>query len=426
MDSAVEMETYGLDVAVPDSVAGRERAEDGIRVLVKAAMPHYNRAVRSARSGEVEEALQAIRSALRLFPYSRKFVDLGLTLSIQHGDFGLAKRLLRLADKLGIDEDLPEYRNALGEAISDWNRFLEDTAALRDKYQDEAASQSYRELLLLASRVPNQTDPSGSEPLSEQERFHLQDLGISRDDPDPSRSTGVSSAEKWLFGAGKRAAVLGIVGALGLAVGFAANSITGNQGRGIDPAVGAAGSDTTTSPPPVRVDSILRQIATINRNLAEGKPLAAANAYDKLSVPKKMSNQSSTAKKVKVASESLQPAIDWALYEKAVGEWEQENFDRAVDLLTEIDSNEVGTEREKFYMLGISAHKTSRPELAKENLQKLLEGPFSLEDYPHYEAQAAYVLVQLLSGDESQKYARLIAEKYSDTIYYNSTVRSLI
>lgn len=423
MDSPVEMEAYGLNVTVPDSVAGRERAEEGIEVLVKAAMPHYNRAVRLIQSGEVDqsrqvgEALQAIRSALRLFPYSRKFVDLGLTLSIQHGDFRLAKRLLRLADKLGIDEDLPEYRNALEEAISDWNRFLEDTTALREKYQDETASQSYRELLLLAERV----DSREPDPLSDREQSHLEDLGVSSteviEDPPPSNG--------WISEIQKRAVLLGVVGTLGLAVGFAASFTTGDQDGGVAPTEETATSDTTTDSTLVRADSILRQVAIANRNLAEGKPLAAAKIQDSLSAPENLS-ATSAAEKVRVASRPLQPVIDQALYEKAAREWEQGNFDGVVDLLAEIDSNEVGTERERLYMLGISAHKAGRPEHAKESLQKLLEGPFDLEDHPHYEAQAAYVLVQLLSEDESRKYVRLISEKYSDTIYYNSIVRSFI
>jgi len=123
---------------------------------------------------------------------------------------------------------------------------------------------------------------------------------------------------------------------------------------------------------------------------------------------------------------SVRSLIDQRLYAAAVSAWEAGDFREVVNLLTNIHSDTVGTERERLYMIGVSANRTGETEIAIKNLRELLKIEELGEGYPHYEAQAAYALVQLLSGAEAQRYANLISEKYSGTLYYNSTVRSYL
>lgn len=411
MASTVRVNVAGLTAFIPKSIADSQDGEGAVEALVRAAGPHYNDAVRSVRSQQIPEALQEVRTVLRLCPYCIEFVDFGLALSIQHGDYDLAKRLLRWAREVEIDVDLPEYDSALERSVSDWNRFLNNTSALRKKYQSPDSSASYRELLLLSDRASTEL----TEPLSEQERSFLKQHGVSLPDEEVSSSSQVRQRSNWQ----KQVVVAGVVGLVGLAVGLGIYDFYIN-GETRSVKVEALTAEIDSLQQRTRqVESIFRRTGRANLYLARGKPLAANKVWA-------TTGNVSDADEIEAAKKSVRRAIDERLYAAGISAWESEDFRKVVELLTEISSDTVGSGIERRYMLGISAHQVGESEIAEENLQKLLKIKTLGEEYPHYEAQAAYALVQLLSGTEAQRYANLIAEKYSDTLYYNSTVRSYL
>ncbi|MFB6230484.1 MAG: hypothetical protein ABEL04_04935 [Salinibacter sp.] len=411
MASPVKITVAGLTAVVPKSIADREDGEEAVEALLRAAGPHYNDAVRSVRSEQIPEALQQVRTALRLCPYCIQFVDFGLALAIRHGDFELAKRLLTWAREAEIYAELPDYESALDRSVSDWNRFLNDTSALRKKYQSPDPSASYRELLLLSERAGTEL----KEPLSQQERSFLEEHGIPLPDEEVSSGSQVTQRSSWQ----KQVAVVGVAGLVGLAVGIGIyDAYIGEKTRSTKVEALTAEIDSLQKRTR-QVESIFRRTGRANLYLARGKPLAANKAWA-------TTGSISDAAEIEVAKKSVRRAIDQGLYAAGISAWESEDFRKVVELLTEISSDTVGSEIEHRYMLGISAHQVGESEIAEENLQKLLKIKTLGEEYPHYEAQAAYALVQLLSGTEAQRYANLIAEKYSDTLYYNSTVRSYI
>jgi len=412
MGSSVKIHVAGLTAVVPDTLADRDNAEEALEALLKVALSHYNEGVRSFEAKRIPEALRAIRSALRLCPYCTQFVDFGLSLSIQHGDFELAKRLIALVREAEMDGDLPRYDEALKKSVSDWNRFLNDTSALRKKYRSADASPSYRELLLLA-------DCAGVElerPLSELEKSYLNDYGIRYED---TRQAATSLPEEQAPSWRRQVAIAGVTGLLGLIVGlgvydtYISDGVSNTRIESLTAEVDSLRERTG------RINSTLLRIGRANRLLARGSPLAANEAWE-------TTKDTSGTEEFAAMKGSVRSLIDQRLYAAAVSAWEAGDFREVVNLLTNIHSDTVGTERERLYMIGVSANRTGETEIAIKNLRELLKIEELGEGYPHYEAQAAYALVQLLSGAEAQRYANLISEKYSDTLYYNSTVRSYL
>mgnify|MGYP002762333743 CR=1 FL=1 len=153
MSSYTRLRIGGHVAVVPESVADRDDGSDAVESLLNAALPHYNEAVQANQAKQIPEALNAIYTALRLFPYSPRLVEFGLMLSITHGDFEQAQRLLRWGRETGMATDWPDYQTALQNAVDSWNRYIDDTALLREKYRSEDVAPSYRELLLLADRA---------------------------------------------------------------------------------------------------------------------------------------------------------------------------------------------------------------------------------------------------------------------------------
>lgn len=412
MGSSVKIHVAGLIAVVPDTLADRDDAEEAVEALLKAALPHYNEGVRSLEAKRIPEALRAIRSAVRLCPYCTQFVDFGLALAIQHGDFELARQLIVLVKETEMDAELPRHDEALEGAVSDWNRFLNDTTALRKKYQSADSSPSYRELLLLANRAGAELE----KPLSELEKSCLSEYGIRHED---TRQAATSLSEEQAPSWRRQVAVVGVTGLLGLIVGlgvyntYISDGVSNTRIESLTAEVDSLRDRTG------RINSTLRRIGRANRLLARGTPLAANEAWE-------TTKDTSDTKGIVAAKKSVRSTIDHRLYAAAVSAWEVEDFREVVNLLTNIHSDTVGTERERLYMLGVSATQTGESEIAIKNLQALLKIEELGERYPHYEAQAVYALVQLLSGSEAQRYANLIAEKYSDTLYYNSTVRSYL
>ena len=408
MSSYTRLRIGDHETVVPESMVDRDDSSDAVESLLNAALPHYNEAVESNQEKRIPEALNAIHTALRLFPYSPRLVEFGLLLSITHGDFDRAQQLLKWGRETGIATDWPDYQSSLQNAVDQWNRHVGDTASLRKKYRDHGVTPSYRELLLLANRVGLEE----TEALTEAERSHLDAYNI---------EIPASGVEEVPASAPERspwrrtAAVAGLTGLLGIAIGLGGDFwAEGDSSSTVAPTTTAGDSSQTevSEPDP---NPTFKRLARANRLIAQGDPLTAAQTLDSLDV-----EDAEDTKK------ALRRAVDRNLYSSAVEAWEQEKFENVARLLSEIDDPSVGEERERLYMHGVSAAQVGDSTRAAEKLRKLMRPTVDLSSYPHYEAQAAYLLVQLLSNGEAREYARLIEEKYEDTLYYNSVVRAYL
>jgi tetratricopeptide (TPR) repeat protein len=387
-------------------MADRDDSSDAVESLLNAALPHYNEAVQANQEKRIPEALNAIHTALRLFPYSPRLVEFGLLLSITHGDFDRAQQLLKWGRETGIATDWPDYQSSLQNAVDQWNRHVGDTASLRKKYRDHGVTPSYRELLLLANRVGLEE----TEALTEAERSHLDAYNIEIPASGVEEApTSAPERSPWR----RTAAVAGLTGLIGIVVGLGGNFWTEGDSASTTTSTTRTEDSSETEVSEPNPDPTFKRMARANRLIAQGNPLKAAQTFDSLDV--------GSAEDTKKA---LRRALDSNLYSSAVEAWEQENFESVVQLLSEIDDPSVGDERERLYMHGVSAAQVGDSTRAVEKLRELLESTVDLSSYPHYEAQAAYLLVQLLSNGEAQKYARLIERKYEDTLYFNSVVRA--
>jgi hypothetical protein len=406
MSSYTRLRIGDHETVVPESLADRDDSSDAVESLLNAALPHYNEAVEANQEKRIPEALNAIYTALRLFPYSPRLVEFGLLLSITHGDFDRAQQLLKWGRETGMATDWPDYQASLQSAVDRWNRHVGDTESLREKYRDHDVTPSYRELLLLADRAGLEE----TEGLIEAERAHLNAYRVEA----PASQVKEASASAPEGSPWRRTAtVAGLAGLLGIAIGVGGDFLVGDiSSSTVAPAVTAESSSETEVREP-DVDPTFERMARTNRLIAQGNPLKAALVLDSLD-----------AEKAGSTKRALRRALDRDLYSSAVAAWEQENFEDVVQLLSEIDNPSVGEERERLYMHGVSAAQVGDSTHAAEKLRKLLESTEDLSSYPHYEAQAAYLLVQLLSNGEAKEYARLIQEKYEDTLYYNSVVRA--
>lgn len=402
----------GHPVIVPEDLASRENAEDALEALLRSASPYYNAGLEALRKKRVPKALSSAYSALRVFPYSPRFTEFGLASSIQHGDFAQAKSILQWAENTGMSAGWPNYQNALRESILDWNRFTKDPEALWDKYRSASPEVSYRELLLLADRAGK----GGRLPLSEEAISLLEDYDISHAASSGSRVPSErSSSDEQDYSLLRKVAVAGVAGMVGIALGVGSASVDFGQGGSGTP---EANKVNTSSSESSSTDSTLQGITRINRLLADHNFLAAERALDSLEVTQSTDDASSDAEK------SIRRLIDRQLYSAALTAWEQQDFEEATRLLREVSSDSIGTRREHLYVLGVSAAQVGNSRLATGELRKLLNSDIDLSDHPHYEAQAAYMLVKLLPEGQSEKYAELIEKKYRDTIYYNSVVRT--
>lgn len=406
MSSYTRLRIGDHEAVVPESMADRDESSDAVESLLSAALPHYNDAVQANQEKRIPEALDAIYTALRLFPYSPRIVEFALLLSIAHGDFEQAQQLLKWGRETGMAADWEDYQSAFRDAVDRWNRYVGDTALLREKYRKQDINPSYRELLLLEDRAGLEE----AEVLTESERIHLDTYGVeipASQVKEPSASAPERS--QWR----RTATVAGLTGLLGIAIGLGGDFWAEGDSSSTAALTTITEDSSQTEVSEPDPDLTLERMARANRLIAQGDPLTAAQTLDSLDVE----NAEDTKK-------ALRRALDRNLYSSAVEAWEQENFENVVQLLSEIDDPSIGEERERLYMHGVSAAQVGDSTRAAEKLRELLESTVDLSSYPHYEAQAAYLLVQLLSNDEARGYAKLIQEKYENTLYYNSVVRA--
>jgi tetratricopeptide (TPR) repeat protein len=120
----------------------------------------------------------------------------------------------------------------------------------------------------------------------------------------------------------------------------------------------------------------------------------------------------------------LRSTTDTALFEYGIAAYDDEDYATAFDALHRIKEAGTGQPQERWYYQGMAAYQLERPEEARTALVTLRD--YLTEEYPHFDAQAAYVLVQLLPTEEARPYAEHIASQYSDTIYNNSVVQAVL
>jgi len=400
--SVVEID--GQQAFVPSQTKDKKKSSAAIEALLDSAWPHFNQAVKAEQTHHIPEAFQAAYRALKLAPYSPAIVEFSLLLAIQHGDFCRAKQLIAWAEEVGMNAEWPSYRSSLLEAVKDWNRYLSDAAVLRSKYRADDVTPSYRELLLLADFASSQSGES----LSNTEHAYLKAYGI-KYQASVVNSQKSSTASSWVS---RRTIVAASIACLlGVGIGLSGMWFTDSK----TDRVVVDGTTTQKTSPVDQSSEAVNGFSQVNLLLAQGNPLKAHSALTQLETDALAGTHKETYR-------ALQQATNQALYQAGVEAWQIADYSGVVRLLAPVETVVVGEPQRKYYYLGMAAAETGRDSLAVKSLERLQ--PHLGADYPHFEAQAAYTLVRLLPDAEAGKYARVIADKYPDTLYYNSLVRA--
>ena len=399
MDYTSVEEPEDIVLRVPTEHADDEDRRLAHAWLLQLAWPHYNRMLTAEWDGCIPEALAAARSAVRYGPHAPQIVTSAFLIAAKHGDFAFAQRLLGRMRSLAFDE-AEEYASLLQRRVERWNKFLDDPTALRETYQQRDGTPSYRELLLLADRL--------EKPPTESERSYLSAYDLLGNvmpwaeaaPPDTEPLSPVQRSGPALVAA----CLLGVLlGGSGLYL---------SLGDGSDATPPSQTATSTTVPDShaeaERYDAALR----VSILLAKGRPDRAYRALGELNP------DSGQAERI----DSLRATTHRALYRIGLRAWAAGNYERVVRMLRPIWGVSVGEPQKKLYALGVSAAQTGRDSLAVATLRALM--PQIDPRHPHYEAQAAYLLVERGPPKVARRYAQLITEKYDDTLYFNSTVRA--
>lgn len=397
MDYTTVEGAEGTDLLMPAEHADDEDRRQAHAWLFQLAVSHYNRMLTAEREGRIPKALEAARIAVQYGAFVPCIVTSAFLVAAKHGDFDLARRLLGRIRTLGLD-GADDYEALLRERVERWNQCLGDPAALRDTYQQQDVSPSYRELLLLADRL--------DAPPREVERAHLAAVGLSGSGVPPAFASTPDATDRTLS-RGPALVVAVLVGAL-LGGGGLYLSQEGSGETSTAATSNASATVPDTLVPRTRYATAL-QVSTL---LADGQAVPAYRALGRLA-PDSVQTE---------AVDSLRTVTHEALARAAGRAWEAGDYDRVVQALTPIRTASVGRTQERLYRLGVAAAQTGRDALAVEVLRELM--PQIDARHPHYEAQAAYLLVERGPPAVAQRYARLIADEYSDTIYFNSVVRA--
>jgi len=436
--SSISLDGHSLHV--PDIHTG-EDAEAALQSLVDAAVPAYNHALQHHRDSNVESALQAIHSAIRVAPYTARFVEFGCVLAIRHGAFEMAQELLSWGKEAGMAEEWPDYEGALHEAVARWNTFVSDIDSLRDHYRSAEADASYRELLLLADRLSE----SGVSP-TEQEKAHLQEYSILppsvreapsdtvQEKPKSARDSKKKRESKRktedcsvnLSGAKedsspiipRRWVTAGVAGLIGVLIGaggmWRGEAMTGKPET--SPSASTSDPVTENVSESVGRPHAVETLASAQLKLTQGTPLEAHRLVDTLTVAGPDANRIQTIRR------AVQTVVHDRLYREGMAAWSDGEAARTVALLKPVARLDVGRPQDRLYALGMAAAEVGQTSLAVEALTSLQE--HLTTRYDHYAAQSAYTLVQLLPDSEAKRYARIIATQFANTIYNNSVVQA--
>ena len=407
------------EVAIPASQAGDEYTDEAIQALLQAAWPRYNASLKALRTGAIPEALREASAAFHVAPYSAVIAEYGLALAIQHGDFARADQLLAWSVDTGLGDTWPDYDTALDNAVRRWNLFLDDSEALREAYQSPNVSPSYRELLLLAKHATSEEHFS----LTAIERSHLSafNIPIPQSHTAPSPESTEPSPEQSTFPG--RVSILS--GALGLLLGagvmFAlpnwdAADTGSSPGSDLPSGISSApdtpenGSGTSDE-----MMSAAQKVAQVNLALLREQPIEADDQLQRVDT---------TGTPFQDLFPEMRSATDIALFDYGVAAYDEEDYTTAFDALRRIEDAGTGQPQERWYYQGMAAYELERPEEAREALITLRD--YLTDEYPHFDAQAAYVLVKLLPAKEARPYAERITSQYGDTIYNNSVVQDVL
>jgi len=411
------LQINGFEAIVPESFLDQEDVEDAIEALLLSAFPHYNVAVRAVNERRIEDALREARTASRLAPYSTRILEFEIALTLQHGDLNRTHQLLQWSEEIGLDWD-EDYQTGLISAVDQWNRYVSQPELLRRKYQEKSANSSYREVLLLVAHLENVDAPD----VTGAEQTHIAAYGaqLPEDLRPSSRDASVPTERSSVVGSQllrRPFALLGLAIVVGLLVGIGGTILADRTTPDTE------SPPTTTVPPGGSSGSELEQhfvqVTEINQHLVAGEPLQAQVTLQNFTT-----QSDSVPGLARDTYNSLRQIVIQHLYRASNDAWNDGNFARVVETTKPILDDEVGDLQRKLYYLGISAWRIGDRDLATSSLLRLFQEGHLDQRHPHFEAQAAYVLVRLLPNDKAQRFARVIADKYRDTLYFNSVVRS--
>ena len=382
---------------------------EGVEALLQAASVAYNQALRARNDQNIITALRAAERAVRHAPFCVRFVEFNLLLALQHGDFERAQSLISWGSETGMDAEWPPYSDYLTEAVAAWNDAVGAPDMLNSKYGEPTAATSYRELLLLADWARTGKHALGDAQQAALEAYHIpfETSAIPLNGP-------ITHPGRWGWRLGAPMAFAGIIGLL---FGFFLWSDPDSPNRETEVSeVPTDEAEVVVSHAPAQADGAMG-LAQANLALARGYPDSAHVELEGL-------RASELSDDGNMAYAALREATDNAMFEAGVTAWRSGNYPSVIGYLHPLIHVRVGDPQQKYYFLGMSAYEEGRDSLAIASLRELQD--HLDEDHPHYEAQAAYALVRLLPTSEAREFAQLIAERYSETPYFNSIVREIL
>lgn len=384
---------------------GREEDADwatGCATLAAAARPHYNSSIEALGIHDVPGALEAAEAALRCAPFVPHLLDYTLALSVQQGDYDLARRALGTARALDLDGLTETYEAELADRISRWNAEIAEPERMRRRVEADADPPSYRDLLFL-SQATGTVGPVIQN--------HLRTFGLALPTapvvPPPVRDNPVPTGRRraWTRAALPAALVLG------LGAGWL---LPRGEGPGDRRSVAPLPADTGA---PTRGN----ERSTLDR---AARSLTAGDAGAALALLHRV--RGSTADTTDAALTRVLTQVATArLIDEARTHWRVGDYAGVVERLRPLADVDSLTESDGLYWLGVSAQRTGDGALALQAFRRYLSHAASVRS-PHYRAQAAYSAATLAQGAEAKPFARIIADEFAGTVYYNSTIRQLV
>ena len=351
------------------------------RALAASAAALYDA---SLQADTPREALELTQRATRHFPYSPELLDYAITLSLHHGDFGVAKGLIEHAERLGLDELVQRQRAWLSDAVDQWNAWAGSPDLMRafvSEHGPDALGLRAREAWFVLNA--QQQVPAASP---------------SREDAPPHRAAP-SRRPRTIWAAG----LAGLAGGSLLALAFTLPRTDAS----IEEPPAQASLVTASSPQEAPQTSSAERAAAALLAQDDARALQEAD--------------SDTTAVGRVLRETT-----WARLSSATDEgWKRRDFALVASALNSASSR-ADAPAEALYRLAVSAHESGDPSTAFPAAARYLETENASARSDRTAQAASIAAASAPTPQEALRYAQIIREAYSGTIYDNSTIQSII
>lgn len=380
----VELPTINLHISTVAADAEDSNWIENAAELAKIAAFYYNRSIENLKKQDIRESLENIDQCIEIMPYVLEYVEYALLLHLKHGQLKKAYLLSLHLKKLGEIEKSEQYIEEIKRITKEWNDFLENPEELLKQVVSNKRDFSLRELEFLVHSFQE------SLPLSVKNEAVRHNLI-------KSFPTVVKRKSKSSI----------VVIAILAIVAIASNLYWVLQkNQAVDSSL-IVKTDSTAKANFFSFYSsflnnnelsLIQKLEHLNRIIQTGM-------YDTVGV------------------HTLQGLLAEKIYEKSVEFWKNQDYEHLYAYLKPIEMIEVQSNALKLYRLGISAIQKGDSETALRSLKVAYDsGMLPAYCYP----EVIYQLALLTSPPHNYAFAKVIREKYSNTIYYNSKIRRLL